>query len=131
MKRLSLSLTVLLLGGAPLVATAADYGPNAPLLASTANTPQLPGAQARAAAHGEMPAPEGVESESTTGTDGTDNAAAAPEPLDPQPSGRHVTPAPHALGPTASNKSHASPVERPVPLPATASWQSLLPGSIQ
>lgn len=131
MKRLSLSLTVLLLGGAPLVAVAADYGPNAPLLASNASAPQLPGAQARAAAHGEMPMPDAVEADAGGDADNAGNAATLPEPLEPRPVVRQATPSSHAPGPTASNKSHAAPIAHPVPPPATASWQSLLPGSIQ
>ncbi|HEX7370105.1 MAG TPA: hypothetical protein VF284_07480 [Rhodanobacteraceae bacterium] len=125
MKHLSLCVTVLLLGGVPLTAAALDYGPNAPLLAAETASPQLPGAQVHAVAHGEMPQPEAM-----TADDGNDAGG--------NPSTQHLAPSSsahpgasrHVPGPAASNKPHGS-VAHPTPVPHTASWQSLLPGSIQ
>jgi hypothetical protein len=128
MKRSSLWLTVLLIGGVPLTAAAVDYGPNAPLLAADTNAPQLPGSQVSAAARGEMPRPD-----VTTDTEeGGGDSGPAPTPQRMMPSTsspRPIAPA-QGVGPAASNKPHAS-ATRPVPALPTASWQSLLPGSIQ
>lgn len=125
MKHLSLCVTVLLLGGVPLTAAALDYGPNAPLLAAETASPQLPGSQVHAVAHGEMP-----QSDAMTADDGNDAASS--------PSTQHVAPSSsarpgptqHVPGPAASNKPRGSSAH-PTPVPPTASWQSLLPGSIQ
>lgn len=127
MKRSSLWLTVLLIGGVPLTAAAVDYGPNAPLLAADTNAPQMPGSQASAAAHGEMPKPDAM---ADTEEGGDPGPAPTPQRMMPSTSSpRPVAPA-HGVGPAASNKPHAS-ATRPVPVLPTASWQSLLPGSIQ
>lgn len=128
MKRSSLWLTVLLIGGVPLTAAAVDYGPNAPLLAADTNAPRLPGSQVSAAARGEMPKPDVMADTEEGG--GDPGPAPAPQRMMPSTSSpRTVAPA-RSVGPAASNKPHAS-ATRPVPALPTASWQSLLPGSIQ
>ena len=125
MRRSSLWLTVLLLGAVPLTAAAVDYGPNAPLLAAETNAPQLPGSQANAASHGEMPRPDAMADDDT----GSDAApAATPQRMMPSASSPRVLPALH--GAAARNKPHASAAHA-APAQPTASWQSLLPGSIQ
>src|SRR6185437_15726163 len=130
MKRSSLWLTVLLVGGVPLTAAAVDYGPNAPLLAADTNAPQLPGSQVTAAARGEMPKPDAMADSEEGGGDSAPGPAPAPERMMPSSaSPRPATPV-HGMAPAASNKPHAS-ATRPVPALPTASWQSLLPGSIQ
>jgi hypothetical protein len=128
MKHLSLCVTVLLLGAVPLTAAALDYGPNRPLLAVANGAPQLPGAQARATPMGAM-----------TKSGGSD--ADAEEAPDAPPVAPHMTPstsspssgAVRARGPTASNKpasATAQPSKADVES-GPATWQSLLPGSIQ
>jgi hypothetical protein len=126
MRRSSLWLTVLLIGGAPLTAAAVDYGPNAPLLAADSNAPQLPGSQVAAAARGEMPKPDIM---ADTEEGGGDSAPVQQHMMPSTSSPRPVAPA-HSLGPAARNKPSA-PATRPVPMLPTAPWQSLLPGSIQ
>lgn len=130
MRRSSLWLTVLVIGGLPLTAAAVDYGPNAPLLAADTNAPQLPGSQVSAAARGEMPKPDVTsDSEESGGGDSAPGPTSAPERMMPSASSpRPVVPA-HGIGPAARNKPHASTA--PAPTLPTASWQSLLPGSIQ
>lgn len=126
MRRSSLWLTVLLIGGVPLTAVAVDYGPNAPLLAADTNAPQLPGSQVNAAARGEMPKPD-IMADTEEGGGGS---APTPQRMTPSTSSpRSATPA-QGLGSAARNKPRA-PATRPVPVLPTASWQSLLPGSIQ
>lgn len=122
MRSLSLCLTVALLGGAPLAALAMDYGPGAPLLAAETNAPTLPGAAVRGeAVHGESASAE---------------PAATPEEEDPVRATLAPRVAPSAGGPhagsttaTATRPRVAAPASTGTP--ATASWQSLLPGSIQ
>lgn len=129
MKHSSLWLTVLLLAGTPLTAAALDYGPNAPLLAADANAPQLPGAQVDAAARGEMPRPDLAPAESDEAGGGV-SSTVAPQRMTPSAATPHTAPATSNPGPTASNHPRA-PVAHPAPQPPTATWQSLLPGSIQ
>lgn len=124
MKHSSLWLAVLLLAGTPLTAAAVDYGPNAPLLAADANAPQLPGAQVDAATRGEMPKPDYMS------PDANEPATAPPQHLTPAAGSQRSTPSTGNPGPTASNRPRV-PVAHPVPQPPTATWQSLLPGSIQ
>ena len=129
MKRSSLWLTVLLLGGVPLTAAAVDYGPNAPLLAAETTAPQLPGSQVSAVARGAMPKPDAIADNETGSGDST--AAPVPRRAQPNAASPHALVAPaHGLGPSASNRPRAS-AARPASAPPTAPWQSLLPGSIQ
>ncbi|HKZ09087.1 MAG TPA: hypothetical protein VJL61_00080 [Rhodanobacteraceae bacterium] len=120
MKHLPLWLTVLLLGGVPLTAAAFDYGPNRTLLAAENGAPQLPVLQQRDAASVAVSKPEVM-------------AAASAESPNPEPrmtpSSTSAAAAARPRGPTASNKSRGANPEQPAPGPAT--WQSLLPGSIQ
>lgn len=128
MRHSSLWLAVLLLAGAPLTAAAVDYGPNAHLLAADSNAPQLPGAQVDAAARGEMPKPDYISPDADEPAGGAPSPA-APQRMTPSSASPRTTPATANPGPTASNKPRV-PVAHPVP-PPTATWQSLLPGSIQ
>ena len=130
MRRSSLWLTVLLFGGVPLTAAAVDYGPNAPLLAADANAPQLPGSQAGAAARGEMPKPDTIAEGEDGGSDSAPEPAPTPQRMMPSASSPRAAVPAHGLGPAASNKSR-TPAAQPTPTQPTASWQSLLPGSIQ
>lgn len=125
MKRLSPWLAVLILCSLPLTAAAFDYGPSPTLLAGSADAPQLPGADVRAAARGEMPKPD------VTPEDELEPEPPAPAPRTASPAAAPARPGPvlHKLGPSASNKPHIQNAH-PTPAPA-ASWQSLLPGSIQ
>ncbi|HVX04453.1 MAG TPA: hypothetical protein VHA71_04965 [Rhodanobacteraceae bacterium] len=116
----------MLIGGVPLTAAAVDYGPNAPLLAADTNAPQLPGSQA-SAARGEMSKPEVMADEDGGGD--APGPTSAPQRVTPSSSAHTAAPA-HGLGPAARNKPSAT-ASHPVPAPPTASWQSLLPGSIQ
>ncbi len=129
MRHLSLCLTVLLLSGVPLTAAALDYGPNSPLLAA-ANAPQLSDSQGRAASAGEMSKPDIATSDSGE----TEGSAPIPAPSHPRMTPGAQSPQPgHASrnpGSMASNKPRA-PAEQQAPGPPTATWQSLLPGSIQ
>lgn len=131
MKHLSLYLTVLLLGGVPLSAAAFDYGSNSPLLAADTNAPQVPGASARDA-RGEMPKPDVMAVDANSAGDVADTGEAAPAPatrrMAPSTSSPRALPAPRNPGGSASNKPRLPAAH---PAPATASWQSLLPGSIQ
>lgn len=132
MKHLSLYLTVLLLGGVPLSAAALDYGSNSPLLAADTNAPQLPGASGHDAARGEMSKPDGMTVDANSAGDSADAGEAAPAPaiqrMAPSASSPRVAPAPRNQGGSASNKPRLPTAHS---APATASWQSLLPGSIQ
>jgi len=128
MRRSSLWLTVLLIGGVPLTAAAVDYGPNAPLLAADTNAPQLPGSQVSAAARGEMSKPDVVADSEDSGSDAP-GPTSAPQHMTPSSSSPHAAAPAHSLG-TARNKPAAA-ASHAVPAPPTASWQSLLPGSIQ
>ncbi len=123
MRHLPLWLTVLLLGGLPLTAAAFDYGPNRTLLAAENGGPQLPALQQRDAPNGAMPKPEVM----------TAASAENPNPVaaEPRMTPSSASPAGAARpgGPTASNKPRGANPEQPAPGPAT--WQSLLPGSIQ
>jgi hypothetical protein len=123
MKHLPLWLTVLLLGGLPLTAAAFDYGPNRTLLAAENGAPQLPVLQQRDAPGGAVPKPDVMAAASV------ENPAPMPaEPrMTPPVAARAATAPPR--GPTASNNARGVNPEQPAPGPAT--WQSLLPGSIQ
>lgn len=121
MKHLSLSLTVLVLGAMPLAAAAVDYGPNHPLLAVESGAPQLPGVQEHSGATGPMAKPDVTE---TGGEDAPDAAPAASRTA-PSPG---ITPPLQA--PSAGNKPRNRASESTT-APSPASWQSLLPGSIQ
>jgi hypothetical protein len=127
MKRLSPWLAVLILCSVPLTAAALDYGPNRALLAAGADTPQLPGAEVRAAARGEMPRPDVVSEDAAA--DANTSAPAAPHAIRPAVTPSRPGPPIPNPSPSASNKPH-TPAAHPAPAPA-ASWQSLLPGSIQ
>ncbi|HKU80098.1 MAG TPA: hypothetical protein VJQ42_09640 [Rhodanobacteraceae bacterium] len=119
MKHVPLGLTVLLLGGLPLTAAAFDYGPNRTLLAAENGAPQLPVLQPR-------DAPNGAKPEVMTAA-----SAESPSSSESRMASSSASPAAEARprGPTASNKSRGANPEQPAPGPAT--WQSLLPGSIQ
>jgi hypothetical protein len=123
MKHLSLCLTVLVLGAAPLTAAALDYGPDRPLLAAENGAPQLPSAQTRTESMGTMPKPDVAEVDSGGGAE----AAPAVPRVAPVASPGVTRPAPEA---SASNKPR-SRIAKPATAPTPASWQSLLPGSIQ
>lgn len=127
MKRLSPWLAVLIFCSVPLTAAAFDYGPNRALLAAGADAPQLPGAEARAAARGEMPRPDAMPEDAATDAD---TSAPAPRAIRPAATPSRPGPAIRNPGPSASNKPR-TPAAQPAPAPAAASWQSLLPGSIQ
>jgi hypothetical protein len=126
-------MAVLLLGALPLTAAAFDYGPNQPLLASNdSNSPQLPGAQVRAAVAGEMPKADAGD---TAEANADDNAF--PNPVTTQthqamPQGPGPA-SPRSHGPSASNKAQQHPASSAAAgaVPSAPSWQSLLPGSIQ
>jgi hypothetical protein len=128
MRRSSLWLTVLLIGGVPLTAAAVDYGPNAPLLAADTNAPQLPGSQGATSGRGEMSKPDVMADSEDGGGDSTPGPSAAPQRMTPSSSSPHAAAPAH--GASARNKPSA-PASHPAPTPPTASWQSLLPGSIQ
>lgn len=134
MKHLSLYLTVLLLGGVPPSAAALDYGSNSALLAADTNAPQLPGAAMHDAARGEMSKPDVMAVDANTADDTADAGEVvptqAPQRMAPSASSPRAAPAPRASSNSASNKPRM-PAAHPTPVPATASWQSLLPGSIQ
>ncbi|TAN02635.1 MAG: hypothetical protein EPN36_16165 [Rhodanobacteraceae bacterium] len=133
MRQLSLWMTVLLLGGLPLAAAAVDYGPNSTLLAADTGAPQLPGALGHGSPKGES-AKSGL---MTLDANASDDSAEANE-VAPLPASQRMSPStasppastPRNAGASASNKSRA-PTSRPTAVPAPASWQSLLPGSIQ
>lgn len=129
MKHLSLWLTVVLLGAMPLAAAAFDYGPNQPLLAANASVPQLPGAQVRAAAEGSLPRGDVLATNADdTSAPATDSTSRARQATTPTASATRPT-----RNGTATNSKprQAPPLVTPEPLPTQATWQSLLPGSIQ
>lgn len=121
MKHLSLCLTVLALGALPLTAAAFDYGSNRPLLAAENGAPQLPGAQLHGSSTGTMPKPD-IDIESGNGA----------EAVPVSPNARAVSPGVTRPAPqtSASNKTRTR-IASPATAPTPASWQSLLPGSIQ
>lgn len=125
MKQLSMWLTVVLLGGLPLAAAALDYGPNRPLLAAENGAPQL------------RTAPESATSMQATkpdlaeAGDDTPEAAATPPRMAPSTASPPATTATRSPGPSANNKPRVQAPARPVALPESATWRSLLPGSIQ
>lgn len=123
MKHLSLGLTVLVLGAVPLTAAALDYGSNPPLLAAETGAPHLPGAQLHASAMGTMPRPDVAEADNA---DDAEAAPAAPR-IAPSQSPGVTRPAPD----TSASIKPRSRVATPSTAPSPASWQSLLPGSIQ
>ncbi|MBS0381501.1 MAG: hypothetical protein JSR56_03625 [Proteobacteria bacterium] len=121
MKRLSLCLAVILLGGLPLAAAALDYGPDRPLLAAENGAPQLPTARESVSAM-QVTKPDLAEPEDT-------QEATTPQRM--TPSAASPAPAPRGTGPSASNKPRASAPPKPAAQPDAATWRSLLPGSIQ
>lgn len=123
MKHLSLCLTVLALGALPLTAAAFDYGSNRPLLAAENGPPQLPGAQLHGSSTGRMPKPDVADIESG---DGAEPAPAVPRNA-PAATPGVARPAPQT---SARDKPRAR-IAEPASAPTPASWQSLLPGSIQ
>ncbi len=124
MKHVSSWLTILLLGCVPLTAAAFDYGPNRPLLAAENGAPQLPALQQRDAPAGAMSKPDVM----TAATVETPDASPAIPRMAP-PSTSSVAPRSH--GPTASAKPRTAAPTQPAAEPGPATWQSLLPGSIQ
>lgn len=128
MKHLSMWLTVLLLGGLPLVAAALDYGPNRPLLAAENGAPQLPGARTQAAAPGALPSPDITEA-SVDETPDSPAAALRMTPSAASPAAPAALPRGH--GTSASNKPAAATRAKAAAPSDPASWRSLLPGSIQ
>jgi hypothetical protein len=123
MKHLPLWLTVLLLGGLPLTAAAFDYGPNRTLLAAENGAPQLPVLPQHEVPSGAMSKPDVMTASSVESPN--------PSPAEPRMAASPVPPAAAARprGPTASNGLRGANPKQPAPGPAT--WQSLLPGSIQ
>ncbi|MGH8183254.1 MAG: hypothetical protein ACREPH_06325 [Rhodanobacteraceae bacterium] len=133
MRHLSLCVTVLLLGGLPLTAAAVDYGSDSLLLAADTGAPQLPGAIGHGAAKGESAKPGLMTLDANAANDSAEANEVVPLPATQRmaPSGAsHPASAPRNTGASASNKPRA-PTTRPIPAPVPASWQSLLPGSIQ
>lgn len=129
MKLLSVSLTVMLLGGVASTAAAADYGSNSPLLAANTDASTVEGAQARGESQGMAPVDVGGSDESAAGA-GEDNAAPEPQHVARAATSPHPDASARTPGPSADGKSRVPAVQSAAP-PATASWQSLLPGSIQ
>lgn len=124
MKHLSMLLTVLMLGSVPLAAAALDYGPNQPLLAAENGAPQAPGMHAHVASTRATPklyAAETGDDEASDASPEAPRTATAASSLIVQRSGH---------GPSASNRPQST-VAKPATAPSPASWQSLLPGSIQ
>lgn len=117
MKRLAMLLVVLSLAGLPLAAAALDYGPSQLLAAADRNAPQLPSPGAHAATMDATPKPDLAD------TAAGDATAAAPAPA----GAPRAHAAPNGI---ASNKPQPH-TAKPAPQPTQASWQSLLPGSIQ
>ena len=66
----------------------------------------------------------------TADNGGAEDAAPAPTRQRTTPATQSRQPAPRNPGSTASNKLRV-PAAHQVPEPSTATWQSLLPGSIQ
>lgn len=134
MRHLPLWMTVLLLGGLPLAAAAVDYGPNAPLLAADTGAPQLPGALEHRSPKGESAKSGLMPLDVNTSNDSAEADETVPLPAAQRtaPSAASPRPAqpPRNTGPSASNKPRA-PATHTTPVPVPASWQSLLPGSIQ
>lgn len=122
MKHLSRLLTVLILGAVPLTAAALDYGPNQPLLVAANDAPPLP--SARSALMGAITKSDPPEA----GDHEVADAAPAQPRVVATPS--RAAAAPPDRGPSASNRPHGKATGHPV-APSPASWQSLLPGSIQ
>jgi hypothetical protein len=124
MKRLSMWLTVLWLGGLPLAAAALDYGPNRPLLAAENGAPPLPGMQPQTAAPGAMAQPDAGEADigDTTG----------PASVAPRAAASTASPAvARNPGPTARNRARNPAPSKTIDPIDPAAWRSLLPGSIQ
>jgi hypothetical protein len=123
MKHLAPWLTVLLAGCFPLTAAAFDYGPNHPLLAAENGAPQLPALQShQTSADSAKP---GVTATS---------AVERPDPMAPRMTPSASSPPPdtaRSRGPTASAKPLSATSTPPATAPGPATWQSLLPGSIQ
>lgn len=122
MKHPSLWLTVLLLGGLPLTAAAFDYGPNRTLLAAENGAPQLPALQQRDAPGAAMPRSD------VMATSVEDPNPALAEPRMTASSASSAAAARPRVPPAGNPLRNANP-QQPAPGPAT--WQSLLPGSIQ
>lgn len=118
-------LTVVLLGGLPLAAAALDYGPNRPLLAAENGAPQLPTAQESATSM------QATKPDLTEAGDDAPETAATPPRMAPSAASPAPTTATRNPGPSANNKPHTQTPPKPVALPDSAAWRSLLPGSIQ
>lgn len=125
MKHLSSWLTVLILGAVPLSAAALDYGPNRSLLAVESGASQLSGARASAASMDTAAKPDRAGATNTEG-DASDALPATP-PIAPV-----VSPGvSRASQPPSQSSKPLRKIAKPATAPSPASWQSLLPGSIQ
>lgn len=129
MKLLSVSLTVMLLGGVASTAAAADYGSNSPLLAANTDASAVAGAQERGESQAMAPIDVGGSDENAAGAN-EDNAVPDPQHVTRAATSPHPDASARTPGPSAGSKPRVPAVQSVAP-PATASWQSLLPGSIQ
>jgi hypothetical protein len=120
MKHLTSWLTVLALGAVPLSAAALDYGPNRPLLAVENGAPQMPDVNAHAGSAARIAKPDVAEVDAVDAAPAMPRVAPVAAPGAPR-SGQ---------APSASNKPRGK-IAKPATAPSPASWQSLLPGSIQ
>ncbi|HEX5352669.1 MAG TPA: hypothetical protein VFW60_01165 [Rhodanobacteraceae bacterium] len=126
MKHLSLWLTVLLVGAAPLAAAAADYGPNCQLPAANNGEQQTSATQTAAA-------PTDAIAKSDPLAAGADDPSGI-LPLSPRVAPASSAPSSSALrsqGPMSSSKPRGNAPTKPAVEPNPATWQSMLPGSIQ
>lgn len=114
MKFLSIPVAILILVALPLTATAVEYGPGRAMLAASDGAPQLPTLGTGAASAAPMEKPDLADA---TGA----GAPAAPAPVPP----------PHAHAPASHHADKPAHPGKAAAPPTQASWQSLLPGSIQ
>ncbi|MGH8155139.1 MAG: hypothetical protein ACREP0_07895, partial [Rhodanobacteraceae bacterium] len=110
-------------------AAAADYGSNSPLLAANTDASAVDGAQARGESPG-MAAIDTNDSDESAAAASEDTTASGPQRVTGTATSPHPDASARTPGPSASGKPRAPAVQPAAPL-ATASWQSLLPGSIQ